>query len=150
MSELSFTTPVGAYFRLSFDNKEIKDNSKRKHRRKLENILINCKHDNVRLKNGIDGECGCIKRGLRDSLWRERLNPMLSEDDLIRLDYLRKYERRVIGRDTGITCDLDIAMEEYKSISEENPDASDEEKRSKFIKKMNEKLEEEITLELKP
>lgn len=150
MSELSNTTPLGAYLRLSFDNKERMDNSKRKHRRKIENILINCKHDTVRLKNGIDGECGCIKCGLRDNLWRERLNPMLSEDDLIRLDYLKKYERRVIGRDTGITCDLDIAMEVYKSISEENQDASDEEKRSKFIKKMNEKLEEEITLELKP
>ena len=150
MSELSIITPLGAYLRLSLDNKEQKDDSIISQRKERENIYIKCKHDTIRLKNGIDGECGCIKCGLRDSLWRERLESKLSEDDQIMLDHLRRYERYVIGRDTGITCDLDIAMEEYKSICEENPEASDEEKRAEFIKKMNEKLSEEITLELKP
>lgn len=149
-SELGLTSSIGTYLRLGASKHEEKESPERIHERDLFFKISNCEHKKVTLRNGVNGECGCIKCGLRDSLWREKKYPeFLTKDDFIMLDYLRRFERCVIGEDTGITCDLNQAMEIYAILRDENKGATEDMVISEFIKSMKKLQEEELKLGLK-
>lgn len=120
------------------------NNEEKEHTNAIFNEVSNCAH--IEIEDGFGH--ACVNCGLRDSLWRDKDD--LSKDDAIRFDYLKRFERRVIGFDTGIKCELKQGMEIFAILKEENKGATRERLITEFIKAMEKIQKEEKKLGLKP
>ena len=67
--------------------------------------------------------CGCIKCGLDGSVSNQD-REYLSFSQKIMYDYLRKHHLR--GKETNITCDLELAHAIYSKVKEVHPDINDD------------------------
>ncbi len=120
--ELGLTSSIGTYLRLGASKHEEKESPERIHERDLFFKISNCEHKKVTLRNGVNGECGCIKCGLDNAIldrykgydWNN-FDTKTQLDDLIMLNYLKSHTLK--GRMIlPYHCDLKIANEMYNSI----------------------------------
>lgn len=140
IGEVSIFAP---YFRLSPAD-DYREREDKEYERTVFQKVSMCDH--IDIEDGYG--CACVNCGLRDSLWRDKDN--LSKGDSIRFDYLKRFERRVIGFNTGIKCELKQGMDVFAMIKEENKGATRERLISEFIKSMEKIQKEEKKLGLKP
>lgn len=88
-----------------------------------EHILVYSRIDCDRWEDRTYRYCGCIKCGLDNSVL-DGDRDWLSDQRKIMYDYLRK--NYLMGVETNIVCDLDLACEIYSKIKEAHPNIDDE------------------------
>lgn len=88
-----------------------------------EHVLVYSEIDYDRYEGRTYKSCGCIKCGLDGSVSNQD-REYLSFSQKIMYDYLRKPHLR--GKETNITCDLELAHAIYSKIKEVHPDIDDD------------------------
>lgn len=86
-------------------------------------ILVYSEIDYDRYEGRSYKSCGCIKCGLDGSVLSQS-REYLPFSQKIMYDYLRK--NRLRGKETNITCDLDLAHAIYSKVKEVHPDINDD------------------------
>lgn len=86
-------------------------------------ILVYSEIDYDRYEGRSYKRCGCIKCGLDGSV-SSQSREYLPFSQKIMYDYLRKNHLR--GKETNITCDLDLAHAIYSKVKEVHPDINDD------------------------
>lgn len=86
-------------------------------------ILVYSEIDYDRYEGRSYKRCGCIKCGLDGSV-SSQSREYLPFSQKIMYDYLRKNHLR--GKETSITCDLDLAHAIYSKVKEVHPDIDDD------------------------
>lgn len=86
-------------------------------------ILVYSEIDYDRYEGRSYKRCGCIKCGLDGSV-SSQSREYLPFSQKIMYDYLRKNHLR--GKETNITCDLDLAQAIYSKVKEVHPDINDD------------------------
>ena len=86
-------------------------------------ILVYSEIDYDRYEGRSYKRCGCIKCGLDGSV-SSQSREYLPFSQKIMYDYLRKNHLR--GKETNITCDLDLAHAIYSKVKEVHPDIDDD------------------------
>ena len=88
-----------------------------------EHVLVYSEIDYDRYEGRTYKSCGCIKCGLDGSVSNQD-REYLSFSQKIMYDYLRKHHLR--GKETNITCDLELAHAIYSKVKEVHPDIDDD------------------------
>lgn len=136
--------PVQNFLRLAPKGLVFTESEERKYRRKRFNEISTCTHELITIKG--ENVNACIKCGLSETVWNKRD----TNDEEIQYDYLRKYERFIIGHHTGITCELGRALDVYEVIKDENKGAPEDKVILEFVKAMEKLQKEEKKLDFKP
>ena len=130
LNKLSEDDRVKRYIELQSKNKTLYNEQialyqelKKEEYSSCNHILVYSEIDYDRYEGRSHKSCGCIKCGLDGSVSNQS-REYLPFSQKIMYDYLRKNYLR--GKETNITCDLDLAHAIYSKVKEVHPDIDDD------------------------